>query len=323
VIIKRDDTGLAPEVAKRVAQELVVADHVVALAGSVLTPDAVAVAQVSTAAHVPFFIVNAGALGILKNAPYAVRFGFTHGQMTQPLAQWAAHNGIASSYALYANYGAGAEIADSFGQYFSAAGGSLLGQIAMPYAATDFTAYLQRAKDAHPQSLLVFHNGRSGIALLKAATQAGFATSAVPLLAAVEVLDPNDLDLFGDGALGMVSAGNYTPSHDSKANREFVAAFRKAFGKERVPNYVACATYDAIGAIYRVAAAQGGALEPEKTMQLVRGMSFESPRGPVTIDAQTRDPIQNVYIRRVVKTAGGLAYREIATVPMVKDPAER
>jgi branched-chain amino acid transport system substrate-binding protein len=323
VILRRDDTGLAPEVAKRLATELVIQDHVDVLAGTILTPNAIAVAQVSTQSHVPFLIVNAGSAGIPAKNPYTVRFGFTNAQLTQPLAQWMVRNGIKSAYALYANYGAGVETTTLFANAFAAAGGTMLGEIGMPMNSNDFSAYIQRVKDAHPQALFVFHNGSGGINLMKACGHADLTKAGITVVTVPEVVRPNDLATVGDAVLGNISALDYAPSHDSAMNRAFVQAFQKAHGGERLPSFDAIAAYDVINAVYRVATAQNGVMDPDKTIATLRGMSFESPRGPFKIDPQTREPIENVYIRRVERSGGVLSYREIATFPMVKVPVEQ
>jgi branched-chain amino acid transport system substrate-binding protein len=323
VIVKRDDTGIAPEVARRQAQELVIQEHVDFLAGALLTPNAVAIEQVSSAAHVPFLIVNAGTSGILAKAPYTVRFGFTNAQITQPLAQWAMRNGIKRVYAIYQNYGPGVETTGHFEKALSAQGGTFLGQIGVPFQTTDYAAYVQRLRDAAPQGVFAFINGGPGIEFLKTAAGAGaFAKNGIRIISAGELVDPNDLPLTGDAAAGTVSTIDYLPTIDSKLNRAFVEQFRKSYGSDRQPNYVAVAVYDVIDAIYRTVAAQKGDLDAAKSLDILRNMSFESPRGPIRIDPKTRDIVQNVYVRRIERSGSGWAYRQIAVLPMVRDGTE-
>ena len=181
-IIQRDDTGIAPEVATRLAQELVLGEHVDFLAGSAFTPNAIAVAHVSTAAHVPYLIVNAGTSGIVEKEPFSVRFGFTNEQLTGPMALWAVRNGIKKAYAIYQNYGAGADTTALFAKDFAAVGGTLVGQVGVPVDATDFSAYVQRIKDAAPQGVFAFINGGPGVQFLRTAAQAGFAKSGIRIL---------------------------------------------------------------------------------------------------------------------------------------------
>jgi branched-chain amino acid transport system substrate-binding protein len=321
-IIKRDDTGIAPEVARRLAQELVIQEHVDFLAGSLLTPNAVAVAAVSTASHVPFLIVNAGTSGILTKQPYTVRFGFTNVQVTQPLAQWAVKSGLKRAYAIYQDYGPGVETTHLFEKAFTAQGGTLLGETGVPFSTTDFAAYVQRIKDAAPQGVFAFINGGTGIQFLKTAAQAGLAKTNTRIISAVELVDPNDLPLVGDAAVGTVSAINYFPQLDTPVNRAFLKSFRQSYGSERQPNYVAVAAYDVINAIYRVVAAQKGVIDPAKSIELLKSVAFESPRGPISIDPKTRDLVQNIYIRQIERNGTGWSYRQIAVITKVKDTTE-
>lgn len=321
-IIKRDDTGIAPEVARRQAQELVIQDHVDFLAGSLLTPNAVAIESVSTAAHIPFLIVNAGTSGIMVKQPYTVRFGFTNVQVTQPLAQWAVQNGLKNIFAIYQDYGPGVETTHLFEKSLAAQGGTLVGETGVPFSTTDFAAYVQRIKNANPSGVFAFINGGTGIEFLKTAALAGLGKPPSRIISAVELVDPNDLPLSGDAAVGTVSSINYFPQLDTPANRAFLAAFRASFGSDRQPNYVAVAAYDVVNAICRVVAAQKGGSDPDKSMQLLKTLSFVSPRGPVSVDPKTRDLVQNIYIREVVRAGAGWTYRQIAVIPAVRDTTE-
>ena len=318
-IIRRDDTGLAPEVARRNAQELVVQEHVDFLAGEVFSPNAVAIAQVSTQAHVPFLIVNAGGAGLLEGAPYAIRIGFTNRQLVGPLARWVLQSGIRNSYAAYQDFAAGHEMAGLFGSAFTAQGGSMVGEVTAPIATTDYTAYALRIRDAGPQGVFAFVGGGYGIFFIRAAAQLGFAQHGIKIYSASGLVDPNDLAVAGDAALGTIYATDYTPAHNSALNRAFVQQFKTTLGKDRVPDYAAVAAYDAIGAIYRVVAQQRGSVDPDKSLELLRTLSFESPRGPLRIDPKTREAIENVYIVRIDKSKTGWVPNEIAAYPMVND----
>lgn len=318
-IIRRDDTGLAPEVARRNAQELVVGEHVDFLAGEVFSPNAVAIAQISTQAHVPFLIVNSGSAGLLDNDPYTLRIGFTNRQLVGPLARWVVQSGIKSSYAAYQDFAAGHEMAGLFAKAFSAQGGSIVGEVTAPISTTDYTAYALRIRDASPQGVFAFVGGGYGVFFIKAAAQLGFAQRGIKIYSASGLVDPNDLAVAGDAALGTIYATDYTPYHNSALNREFVKQFKATLGKDRVPDYASVAAYDAIDAIYRVVAQQKGNVDPDKSLELLRNLSFESPRGPLRIDPKTREAIENVYIVRIDKSKTGLVPNEIATFPMVND----
>jgi branched-chain amino acid transport system substrate-binding protein len=323
-VIRRDDTGLAPDVARRVATELIVQDHVDALLGLLLTPNTVAVESVSAAAKKPLLIVNSASSHILERDPYAVRFGYTMPQLTEPLAQWAVKNGIKTAYVLYQDYGPGTEAATSFTKSFTALGGSIVATTPFPVATMDFSAYIQRIKDAKPQAVYAFINGGgAGPQFVRAADAAGFKKAGITILAANDLIAVNELNLASDFSVDLIQVMDYTPSHPTAANRAFVRAFAALPGTPLVPDFGAVAAYDALGALYGAIAAQNGNLDPDKTMEYFRGLKLDSPRGPVVIDAKTRDIVENIYVRRVSTTHGGSAQmREIEVFPMVRDSSE-
>ncbi len=324
VFIKRDDTGIAPETARREAQELIVQDHVDLLMGSALTPNAVAVAGVSTQAKVPFFIVNAATSGILAKQPYSARFGFTEAQATVPLAQWALKSGIKTAYVIFQDYGPGIDAGQTFEKTFQAGGGQLLGEARVPVNNQEYAAYIQRAKDTKPQALYVFlNNGGGSVAFLHGCKAAGYGRAGIQILAAGALVDEDYLPVIGDAADGLITSLNYSTDHDSELNHLFVKTFAKVTGNGSiVPDFGSVATFDVMAAIYKVVAAQNGTVDPDKTMELVKALKFESPRGPIAIDPLTRDLVQNIYIRRTIKRHGAFVNVEFETIPMVHDPNE-
>jgi branched-chain amino acid transport system substrate-binding protein len=324
VFIKRDDTGIAPDIARRQAQELVVQEHVDILMGSALTPNAVAVAAVSTQAKVPFFIVNSATSNIIAKQPYSARFGFTEAQATVPLAEWALKAGIKTAYVVFQDYGPGIDAGQTFEKTFLAGGGKILGEARVPVTNQEFSAYIQRAKDTKPQALYVFlNNGGGSVAFLHGCQSAGYGRAGIKILAAGALVDENYLPIIGEAASGLITSLNYSTDHNSALNRQFVQTFAKVTGNGPiVPDFSSAAAFDAMAAIYKVVAAQNGVLDPDKTMELVKGLKFESPRGPIAIDPQTRDLIQNIYIRRTIKRHGSFVNVEFETIPMVRDPNE-
>jgi len=322
-LLKRDDTGIAPDVSRRLAQELIVQDKVDLLMGVVYTPNAIAVAGVSTAAKVPFLLVNASTSNIIAKAPYTTRYGMTTPQVTMPLAQWALKNGFKTAYAVFQDYGPGIDAGKAFTEAFTAGGGRMLGEVRVPLTNADYNAYLQRVKDAKPDVMFVFDNATSGgPQCLKAYRELGLDKAGIKIISLGAFVDETNLPATGDAALGVISSFDYSSTHDSKVNRDFVRAY-KAIDPKSDPDFVAVAAWDALTAAYKVIAAQGGKVDPDKTMTLLRGMAFESPRGPIMIDPDTRDIVQNVYLRRTEKKNGKLVNTEFATIPMVKDPYEK
>jgi branched-chain amino acid transport system substrate-binding protein len=321
-IVERDDGGNAPDVAKRLAQEMIVADHVDFLMGLVFSPNAKAVGDVSTAAKKPTFITNAAAYGILEPNPYMARFSYTLGEQTQPLARWALKNNVKNVYMLVLDYSAGLDAASSFQSAFTAGGGKIAGELHVPQNSPDFSAYIQRIKDAKPQAVFAFLSV-SGGAFLKAWDAAGGPATGIKILSTGDLTNETLLPADGDAALGVITAMNYSASHDSNLNRELARDMHAADPSVDGPDFASVAMYDALQAIYTVVAEQKGNVDPDKTMQLVRGMKFESPRGPIEIDRQTRDIVQNIYIRRVERRDGKLINNEFAVVPHVQDPIEK
>ncbi len=321
VIIKRDDGGNAPDTAKRLAQELIVSEHVDFLMGLVFSPNAKAVGDVSTSAKMPTFITNAASNGILENNPYMARFSYTEGELTQPLAQWALKNNIKSVYTIVLDYATGIDAASGFESVYTAGGGKVVGNVHVPLNAQDFAPYVQRIKEAHPQAVFAFLSTSAG-PFLKAWSAAGGPATGAKILATGEFTIESSLPVYGDGALGVITAMNYAGSHNSPLNKQLARDMHAVDPSIDEPSFADVATYDVLSAIYKAVAAQKGNLDPEKTMALVRGMKIESARGPIMIDPQTRDIVQNIYIRRVDKVDGKYQNTEIATYPNVRDPLE-
>jgi branched-chain amino acid transport system substrate-binding protein len=321
-IIKRDDGGNAPDTAKRLAQELIISDQVDFLMGLVFSPNAIAVGDISTSAKKPTFITNAASYGILEQHPYMARFSYTEGQLTLPLAQWALKNNLKTAYTIVLDYAPGIDAAAQFQSAFTAGGGKIVGETRVPPSAQDYSAYVQRIKDAHPQAIFAFLTV-SGGPFLKAWNAAGGPATGIKIMATVDLTNESTLPGLGDDAIGVITAGNYAATHNSPLNKQLTRDMRAADPNVDGPEFASVATYDVMQAIYKVVAAQNGNVDPDKTMALVRGMKLDSPRGPIEIDPQTRDIIQNIYIRRVDKVDGKLQNTEIATYPMVRDPVEK
>ena len=321
-LIIKDDTGIAPAVAKRLAQELLVKDKVDILAGFTLTPNAFSVAPLATEAKVPMVVLNAATSSITEKSPNIVRVSMTLPQDTAPMAQWAYANGIKKVYTLVADYGPGHDAEAQFKKTFVALGGQIVGEVRTPVNTPDYAPFLQRIKDAKPDAVFLFvPNGEAGVALAKGYAERGLAAAGIKALATGDVTDEDVLDAMGDSALGMITSFHYSAVHDSPENKAFTAAYAKAFPKDRV-NFVAAAGYDGMHLIdLALAKTQGDASAPA-FMAAVKGMKWMSPRGPVEIDPQTRDIIQNVYIRKVQRVNGVLQNVEFDTIKAVKDPGK-
>jgi branched-chain amino acid transport system substrate-binding protein len=321
-VIKRDTTGPAPDLTRRLAQELIVRDKVDIIGGIDYTPNAIAIGGISTQAKMPVLIVNAATTGILAKAPYLTRYGFTTAQAVGPLANWAYRNGIRRVFMLASDYGPGIEASTTFDHAFTKLGGSIVGNIGLPLSNPDFSAYIQRVGDVKPEAVFsMTPAGEQPIALMKGLRDSGLIASGLKLIATGDLTEEVSLNTIGDSALGAITTYAYSEAHDSPTNRAFVEGFYKIAPAGVRPNIFACFTYDVMNTIFEVANAQGGKIDPDKTIALQKGRKFESPRGPVMIDPATRDASQNIYIRRVERVAGKLQNVEIETIPMVPAPA--
>jgi branched-chain amino acid transport system substrate-binding protein len=317
-IVRRDTTGPAPDVARRLAGELVTREKVDILTGIDFTPNAVAIAAVSTEAKIPVFSMNAGSSVFLPKAPYGARFSFSVPQLAVPLATWAASNGIKSVYSLVADYSPGLDGEKAFQGEFKHAGGQIVGSVRVPLNNPDFGSYLQRIKEAKPDAVFVFLPSGGGdlpVLFLKAFNEAGLAASGIKIIGTGET-DEVSIDALGDAALGMVTASHYSAAHDSELNKAFVRDFEASTGGKQRVSFAAVAAYDTMAAIYKLAEAQGGRLDAEKTTELVKGFKLDSPRGPIEIDG-SRDIVQTIYIRRVERRNGRLENIEFSSIPNV------
>ena len=319
-IIRRDTTGPLPDVAQRVTQELIVNEKVDAIIGPDYTPTAIAMANLSTQAKKPMFVLTAAQTGIFDAHPYVTHLGFSQRQYEVPLALYAARSNLKRVYMLYTNFGPGIDAAREFKDTYTRSGGTVTDEVPFPIATTDFSAFAQRVRAAKPDALWVFMvPGVQPGALLRSLSEVGAIGpgSTMKILDNGGISDEPNLDKIGPNALGVVSSFVYSDAHQSKLNRDFVARVERVDPRIR-PDYMAAIAYDAMGVVYRIAAAQNGAFDPDRTMALVRGLRFEGPRGPVQIDPQTRTATQNIYIRRVEKRGDHLVNVEFETYPMVK-----
>jgi branched-chain amino acid transport system substrate-binding protein len=322
-IIRKDTGGPAPDVAKRLAQELVVRDKVDIIAGFVLTPNAMAASDVSDQAKKFMVIMNAATSIITTKSAYSVRTSLTLPQVTETLGKWAAtKGGIKKSYSMVSDYGPGHDAQGGFERAFKEAGGEVVGAVRMPVANPDFSAFVQRAKDLAPQAIFAFvPGGAQPAALGKAFAERGVNPKTIKILGTGEVTDDAALKNMGDAAVDIITAWHYDHNHDSKLNKDFVAGYKKDFGGDN-PNFFALGGYDGMHLIYETLKKTGGKADGDSLIAAAKGVKWESPRGPVSIDPDTRDIVQTVYIRRVEKVGGELKNVEFDKIENVKDPVK-
>ncbi len=319
-VILRDDGGV-PDQAKRIAQELVVNRKVAVLAGYNPTPLALAVAPIATEAKIPLIVMAASTSIITERSPYIVRTFSTQPQITVPMAQWAAKNGIRRVVTLVSDYAPGLDTEKAFVDEFRARGGEIIQSLRVPLQNPDFAPYLQRARDAKPEALFVWVPGGLAAVFLRQYVERGLHTSGIRLIGPGDITDDDALIHMGDPMLGITTSLQYSAAHPSALNKAFVADFKRVSGGLR-PDHVAVSVYDGMHLIYEALKQTGGNPNGDALIAAMKGMAWESPRGPIVIDRDTRDIIQDVYIRRVERVDGELYNVEFDKYEAVKDPVK-
>jgi branched-chain amino acid transport system substrate-binding protein len=319
--LNRKDTAGAPDQAKRLAQGLIVNDNVDILAGFVITPEALAVAQLSTEAKKLMVVMNAATSIITLKSPYIVRSSLTLPQNCEVLGTWAFQNGVTKVFTIVSDYAPGLDAEGAFQRAYTAAGGQMIGSVRVPLANPDFSAFVQRAKDSGADGIFVFVPGGSQpVVLAKALLERSMDSSKIKIMGQGELADESALKAMGDAATGIITAFHYDYTHDSPANNQFVTAYNAEFNRN--PDFFSVGGYDGMHLIYEALKKTGGKTDGESLIGAVEGLQWESPRGPVSIDPETRDIINTVYIRRVEKVNGQVRNVEIAKVENVKDPVK-
>ena len=322
-IIQRDDGGPAPEVAKRLAQELITRDNVDILVGFGFTPNALAVAPIASEAKKPMVIMNAATSIITTKSPEIVRVSMTLPQVTQPMAEWAAKNGIKRVYTVVADYGPGIDAEKTFVEAFKKAGGEIVGSVRAPLQNPDYGPFIQRVKDAKPDAVFLFlPAGAPGVAFLKGYEERGLKEVGIKLLATGDITDDTVLDAMGAPAVGLITSFHYSADHKSPENEAFKKAYAEISGSKMRPNFMAAAGYDGMALIFEALKKTNGSTDADKLLAAMKGAKWMSPRGPVMIDPETRDIVQTVYIRKVEKVGNELYNVEFDKFPDQKDPGK-
>ena len=316
-LIVRDDGNVA-DATKRIAQELVVNDKVSVLAGFGLTPLALATAPISAEAKVPQIIMGAATAIIPDRSPYIVRTSMVTSQITVGIADWAPKSGLKRVVTLISDYAPGIDIEKAFSDRFKAAGGEIIEQLRVPLANPDFAPFLQRAADAKPDGLFVFVPAGVGSIFMKQFVERGLDKSGIRLIGTGDMTDDDILNNIGDVALGLITSHHYSAAHPSEMNKKFVADFQKANNKR--PNFMGVSGYDGMAVLYKALEKTKGDANGDALVAAMKGLAWESPRGPISIDPATRDIVQNIYVRKVEKKDGELYNVEFQTFEAVKKP---
>jgi branched-chain amino acid transport system substrate-binding protein len=321
-IVRRDDTGPNPETAKRLAQELITRDHVNFLTGVVWSPNALAIAPLTAEAKVPFVISNAAAVSVPRLSPYVARVSFTLWQECLPLGTWAAQQGgLKKVFVAVSDFAPGHEAEQAFTKGFKDAGGTVVDSVAFPLKDPDFVPFMQRVKDAKPDAVFVFvPSGKQATAVMKAYNDLGMKDDDIKIIGPQDIVPDEELPSMGQEPLGVITAGTYSNAAERPANKAYVAAWTREYGDKTMPGFMSVGGWDSMAAIFSAIKATNGHPDPDKVMAVLKGWKNESPRGEIMIDADTRDIVQHIYIRRVEKRGDRLANIEFVTLPMTKDP---
>lgn len=319
-VVKRDEGGTSPARSRQLAQELVVRDKVQYLVGGAFTPTIMGTSDIVNQTKTPYLMGNTGTSNVTDKSPYFVRTGFTQWQLNIPLTQWAYQQGARDAVIVAADFAPGHDAIKAYTVGFEEAGGRIVDEIRVPLGTTDFSTYLQRVSDSSVKHVFMFMPvGPMSAGLIKAFYERGLHKQGVALMATNETME-SDLPAIGEGAIGMVTAQHYTPYLDTPANKAFVERYHAKFGKDAIPSLASLAVYDGMHLIARMIEATGGKKDGDKAMEAVKGFAWDSPRGPVRIDADTREITQNVYMRRIEKVDGKLGNVPFQTFEAVPEP---
>lgn len=322
-LLYRDDNNGSAEVAKRLSQELATRENVDILSGYVSTPSAMASAPIAAAAKKPMLIIQAATSGITEKSPYVARLSYTIGQVVAPLGVWAAKNGIKTVFTLVSDYGPGYNGLAAFTKTYTEAGGKIIGGVKVPLGNLEFGPFVQRAKDAKPDAVFIFvPAGATATALMKTVAERELRKAGIRLITSGDVVSEDGLDAIGDSAIGVISSFHYSLAHQSPENKIFIDAYVKAYGTKQPPDFIAVQAYDTMATIDTIATQLKGNLDPDKFIAALKNFKLNSPRGPIEIDAKTREVIQDVYIRKVERRDGRLENVEFDKIPAVHDPGK-
>lgn len=321
-VIYRDVPTPDPAQSKALSQELVVKEGVQYLAGFYFTPDAMAATPLLEQANVPMVIMNAATSAIVTKSPYVVRTSFTTWQTSTPIAKVAFDAGVKKVISVVSDYGPGIDAENAFKTGFTAAGGEVVESIRLPLSTNDFSPIMQRIKDSGAEGVFAFlPSGPTTLGFVKSFNENGLKDAGIKFFAPGDLTQESDLPALGEAALGLQTTFHYAVSHDSAENRTFTEAARKAIGNPAELSFPSVGAYDGMHVIYKMIEATGGEQDAAKAVEAVKGLAWESPRGPVTIDAESRHITQNIYLREVAKSDDGTFYnKEIETFEKQGDP---
>jgi branched-chain amino acid transport system substrate-binding protein len=318
-LVVRDDTGV-PDVARRIVQDMIVNEKVSIVLGGI-TPTALSLGQLVTQAKIPTVVIISGASITIDRSPYMTRTSFTLGQSSGVMGEWAAKNGSKRVVTLVNDWAPGAEAETAFVNTFQAGGGQIVEKIKVPLANPDFAPFLQRIRDIGPDTAFIYFPGQQGGTFARQFVERGLDKANIKIIGPGDLTDDDELPGMGDVMLGIITAHHYSTAHPSEANKKYVEEFKKANNFR--PNFISTGGWDGMHLIYEALKKTNGSVAGDAMMAAMKGMKWESPRGPISIDPETRDIVQNIYMRKVEKVNGELFNVEFATYEAVKDPMKK
>jgi branched-chain amino acid transport system substrate-binding protein len=306
-VIFRDSSTGSPDMAKRLAQELLTRDKVDVLTGFALTPDALAVAPLSTQAKTPMVLMLAAASGLPARFPYVTRVSYSNSQASAPIGTWAAKSGVKKVFTIVSDYAPGIDCETAFKKSFTSQGGEIVGGIRVPLQTIDFAPYAQRIKDAGADAVFIFvPSGDPMTAFMKAFNERGLAQAGIRVLANTD-LSQEYLRLMGDASLQIISGTHFFETLDTAQNKVFQKAYRELANEPG--GAIAIGGWDGMAAIYEAIKKTNGKFDGTSLMQAFRGLKIDSPRGVFLIDPDTKDVVQTIYIAKVEKR--GASYEPV------------
>jgi len=321
-IVYRDIPTADPAQSKALGQELIVKEKVQYLAGFYFTPDAMAVTPILKQGNVPMVIMNAATSAIMKTSPLVVRTSFTTWQTSTPIAKVASDAGVKKIISVVSDYGPGVDAENAFRKAFEEAGGKIVEAIRMPLSTNDFSPIMQRIKDSGAEGVFAFlPSGPTTLGFVKAFNDNGLKAAGTKFYAPGDLTQESDLPALGDAALGIQTTFHYAVSHDSPENKTFVEAATEAIGNEAELSFPSVGAFDGMHVIYKMIEATGGKQDAQKAVDAVKGLAWTSPRGPVSIDPESRHITQNIYLREVARGSDGKYFnKEVQTFEKQGDP---
>ncbi len=304
------------------AQELITRDKVNILLGVIGSPIATAIAPLTAEAKIPLVLTNAAGVAIPRISPYVARVSFTQWQTALPLGKWTAAQGWKKAFTAVSDFIPGHDAENAFSKGYTEAGGQIVGSVRFPTNSPDFTPFMQKAKDARPDVLFLWvTGGLQATAMMKAVRDLGILESGVKVVSTQDLVPDEELPNMGDTPLGLVTAGNYSTAGVRPANTEFLAGWAKEYGAKSTPDFASVGGWDGMAVVFDIISRTKGVFTGDEAMTILKGWkTADSPRGPISIDPDTRDIVQNIYLRRTEMKDGKLANLEFETIRDVKDP---